>query len=84
MYLFLYIRIYHTAHTSHIIHLYISISKQKRKEEVKKKHIHSNTLMLDLREMTKCYYDVLKRNKELYEETTNNFFNLFTKAEFTK
>ena len=24
--------------------------------------------MLDLREMTKCYYDVLKRNKELYEE----------------
>ena len=43
-------------------------SKQKRKEEVKKKHIHSNALMLDLKEMTKCYYDVLKRNKELYEE----------------
>ena len=43
-------------------------SKQKRKKEVKKKHIYSNALMLDLKEMTKCYYDVLKRNKELYEE----------------
>ena len=28
-------------------------SKQKRKEEVKKKHIHSNALMLDLKEMTR-------------------------------
>ena len=46
----------------------VKYSKQKRKEEVKKKHIHSNALMLDLKEMTKCYYDVLKRNKELYEE----------------
>ena len=43
-------------------------SKEKRKEEVEKKFPPTNALMLDLKEMTKCYYDVLKRNKELIEE----------------
>ncbi len=43
-------------------------SKEKRKEEVEKKFPLTNALMLDLKEMTKCYYDVLKRNKELIEE----------------
>ena len=46
----------------------INYSKQKRKEEVEKKFPPTNGLMLDLKEMTKCYYDVLKRNKELIEE----------------
>ena len=46
----------------------INYSKQKRKEEVEKKFPPTNALMLDLKEMTKCYYDVLKRNKELAEE----------------
>ena len=46
----------------------INYSKQKRKEEVEKKFPPTNALMLDLKEMTKCYYDVLKRNKELIEE----------------
>ena len=46
----------------------MNYSKQKRKEEVEKKFPPTNALMLDLKEMTKCYYDVLKRNKELIEE----------------
>ena len=29
---------------------------------------HSNGLMLDMKELTKCHYDVLIRNKELIEE----------------
>ena len=40
-------------------------SKERRREE---KHKHSNAMMLDLKELTKCHYDVLKRNQELYDE----------------
>ena len=40
-------------------------SKEKRIEE---KHKHTNGLMLDLKELTKCHYDLLKKYQELYNE----------------
>ena len=40
-------------------------SKEKRIEE---KHKHTNGLMLDLKELTKCHYDLLKKYQKLYDE----------------
>ena len=45
------------------------LREEREKEAViKEEHSHSNGLMMDLRELTKCHYDVLIRNKELVEE----------------
>ena len=42
--------------------------EQEKLDVIKKEHSHSNAIMLDLKELTKCHYDVLIRNKELIEE----------------
>ena len=42
--------------------------EQEKLDVIKKEHSHSNAIMLDLKELTKCHYDVLIRNKELVEE----------------
>ena len=47
--------------------------REEREKEaaIREEHSHSNGLMMDLRELTKCHYDVLIRNKELVEENNN-------------
>ena len=42
--------------------------EQEKEAAIREEHSHSNGLMMDLRELTKCHYDVLKRNQELYDE----------------
>ena len=42
--------------------------EQEKQDVIKEEHSHSNGLMLDMKELTKCHYDVLIRNKELIEE----------------
>ena len=44
--------------------------REEREKEaaIREEHSHSNGLMMDLKEFTKCHYDVLIRNKELVEE----------------
>ena len=42
--------------------------EQEKLDVIKKEHSHSNAIMLDMKELTKCHYDVLIRNKELVEE----------------
>jgi len=42
--------------------------EQEKLDVIKEEHSHSNAIMLDLKELTKCHYDVLIRNKELIEE----------------
>jgi len=45
--------------------------EQEKESAIREEHSHSNGLMMDLRELTKCHYDVLIRNKELIEENNN-------------
>ena len=47
--------------------------REEREKEaaIREEHSHSNGLMMDLKELTKCHYDVLIRNKELVEENNN-------------
>ena len=46
-----------------------SYSKKRKKEEkTKKTKTENEILMMDISELTKCYYDLLKKNKELSEE----------------
>jgi len=45
--------------------------EQEKQDVIKEEHSHSNGLMLDMKELTKCHYDVLIRNKELVEENNN-------------
>ena len=52
---------------------YEYMGRRLREEEekevvIKDEHTHTNGLMLDMKELTKCHYDVLIRNKELIEE----------------
>ena len=42
--------------------------EQEKLDVIKEEHSHSNAIMLDMKELTKCHYDVLIRNKELIEE----------------
>ena len=42
--------------------------EQEKQAVIKEEHTHTNGLMMDLKELTKCHYDVLKRNQELYDE----------------
>ena len=42
--------------------------EQEKQAVIKEEHTHTNGLMMDLKELTKCHYDVLIRNKELIEE----------------
>ena len=42
--------------------------KYSKEKKIEEKHKHSNMVMLDLKELTKCHYDLLKKNKRLYEE----------------
>ena len=45
------------------------LKEEEEKESViKEEHTHTNGLMLDMAELTKCHYQVLIRNKELIEE----------------
>ena len=45
------------------------LREEREKEAViKEEHTHTSGLMLDMKELTKCHYDVLIRNKELVEE----------------
>ena len=45
------------------------LREEEEKESIlKEKHSHTNGLMLDMAELTKCHYQVLIRNKELIEE----------------
>ena len=45
--------------------------EQEKQDVIKEEHSHSNGLMLDMKELTKCHYDLLIRNKELIEENNN-------------
>ena len=48
------------------------LKEEEEKESViKEEHTHTNGLMLDMAELTKCHYQVLIRNKELIEENNN-------------
>ena len=42
--------------------------KYSKEKKIEEKHKHSNAVMLDLKELTKCHYDLLKKNKKLYDE----------------
>jgi len=42
--------------------------EEEKESVIKDEHTHTNGLMLDMKELTKCHYDVLIRNKELIEE----------------
>ena len=42
--------------------------KYSKEKKIEEKYKHSNMVMLDLKELTKCHYDLLKKNKKLYEE----------------
>ena len=42
--------------------------EQEKEAVIRKQHTHTSGLMLDMKELTKCHYDVLIRNKELVEE----------------
>ena len=44
-------------------------SKQKKRlKRIEEKHNHSNAVMLDLKELTKCHYDLLIKYQKLYDE----------------
>ena len=52
---------------------YEYMGRRLREEEekmavIEEQHSHTSGLMLDMKELTKCHYDVLIRNKELIEE----------------
>ena len=52
---------------------YEYMGRRLREEEertvlIEEEHTHTNGLMLDMKELTKCHYQVLIRNKELIEE----------------
>ena len=42
--------------------------EEEKESVIEKEHTHTNGLMLDMKELTKCHYQVLIRNKELIEE----------------
>ena len=42
--------------------------EQEKEAAIREEHSHSNGIMMDLRELTKCHYDSLKRIQELNEE----------------
>lgn len=42
--------------------------EEEKEAVIKGQHSHTSGLMLDMKELTKCHYDVLIRNKELIEE----------------
>ena len=45
--------------------------EQEKQDVIKEEHTHTNGLMLDMKELTKCHYDVLISNKEQIEENNN-------------
>ena len=45
--------------------------EEEKESVIEEEHTHTNGLMLDMKELTKCHYDVLIRNKELVEENNN-------------
>jgi len=42
--------------------------EEEKESVIKEEHTHTNGFMLDMKELTKCHYQVLIRNKELIEE----------------
>jgi hypothetical protein len=42
--------------------------EEEKESVIEEEHTHTNGLMLDIKELTKCHYQVLIRNKELIEE----------------
>ena len=42
--------------------------EREKQAAIKEEHTHTSGIMLDMKELTKCHYDVLIRNKELIEE----------------
>ena len=42
--------------------------EREKQTAIREEHSHSNGIMMDLRELTKCHYDSLKRIQELNEE----------------
>ena len=42
--------------------------EEEKESVIKEEHTHTNGLMLDMKELTKCHYQILIRNKELIEE----------------
>ena len=42
--------------------------EEEKESVIKEEHTHTNGLMLDMAELTKCHYQVLIRHKELIEE----------------
>jgi hypothetical protein len=45
--------------------------EEEKESVIEEEHTHTNGLMLDMKELTKCHYQVLIRNKELIEENNN-------------
>ena len=54
-------------------------SKEKKLEE---KHKHSNAMMLDLKELTKCHYDLLKKYQKLYDENQSLKKQLYSDSSY--
>ena len=44
------------------------LREEEKVSTIEEEHTHTNGLMLDMKELTKCHYQVLIRNKELIEE----------------
>jgi len=42
--------------------------EEEKEAVIEEQHSHTSGFMLDMKELTKCHYDVLIRNKELIEE----------------
>ena len=42
--------------------------EEEKESVIEEEHTHTNGLMLDMKELTKCHYQVLIRNKKLIEE----------------
>ena len=42
--------------------------KYSKEKKIEEKHKHSNAVMLDLKELTKCHYDLLIKYQKLYDE----------------
>ena len=45
--------------------------EEEKESVIEEEHTHTNGLMLDMKELTKCHYQALIRNKELIEENNN-------------
>ena len=56
--------------------------EQEKLDVIKKEHSHSNAIMLDLKELTKCHYDLLKKYQKLYDENQSLKKQLYSDSSY--